>query len=745
MQYVSSEYKAAMKQAARNKSYMRVSLGLISQEAQAAAEVQSGNFTYFSNITKPLEIDAESKIYATFENDFSKVDKSMYFLPREGSRKEIYNSGIITEEFCGQGEPAVLIQFDTANPVDIKGLTLEFGDAYPVKFTVETDEGVFEYENDAALFKTEDAFNSITFMRIAPTEMRNGIARFRIQSILCGIGIIFENEKIVSAELRSSVSPISESLPSVDFSVTIENMDKYYNVDNSYSAINYMETGQEMEVYYGYTLNDGSIEWVKGATLFMQEWNADDKQAKFSAVDIFEYMQETYKRGQYRPNGITLYDLAVDVFEDAGFSPDGYWIDPYLKNVVAYNPLPMVTHKECLQLIANAGRSIVMQNRYGIIMLKSSFDPEKTVEANQAAEYGDVQCLLQERPYSEYAALEKNYAQVGGNQYFMPRSGNYLQVGYVSESISDDQGYFKENPVITILMESAYTFHNMTMLFGSIQPVEFIITTYKYGEKLKRFRSKSITEKTVVSYDFIDTDKITIEFTKARPQNRIHLKQILFGDQTDYEITYNDLTATPKGIKLEKVKELRLIRTIYAKGTELKDLTSEEMTLAAGQEEEFEVEFGNAVHDLSAVCIIDDVEQDFGAEIVESSSYWCRIRISKPPTEETEVILTVRGYEYGVSTTQETTKLNNTGSIQTWNNPLISTAEDAKKLVEWVGEYYKSGNRYELQYRGDPILDCNDLAYLESQYDDELMVRLEEVNLNFAGSLSGSLVARRKE
>ena len=497
-------------------------------------------------------------------------------------------------------------------------------------------------------------------------------------------------------------------------------------------------------MYYGYTLNDGSIEWVKGGTLFMQEWSADDKLAKFGAVDIFEYMQDEYKRGEYRPEGITLYDLAMDVFDDAGILPEQYWVDPYLKKVVVYNPLPMVKHKECLQLIANAGRSVVMQNRDGIIMLKSSFEPEKEVAANQVAEYGNVECLLQDQPYSEYAAFEKDYAQVGGQQYFMPRAQNYIRVGYVSESISNEEGYFDENPVITLTMESAYTFHNLTLLFGSIQPVDFLITTYNNGKEKKHFMSRSITERTVVYYDFIDTDKITIEFTRAKPHNRIHLKQILFGSETDYEITYDDLTATPYGTKLEKVKELRVVRTIYAKGTELKDLTSDDTVLAAGQQEEFEIEFGNAVHGLRAVCLINDVEQDFGAVITSSSSYWCKVRITKPPKVATKVVLTVRGYEYNISTSMESTKLNNAGSIQTWNNPLISSAADAKNLVEWVGEYYKSGNRYELKYRGDPILDYNDLAYLESRYVDDLMVRLEEVGLNYSGALSGTLVARRK-
>lgn len=745
MQYVSTEYKEAMKQAARNKSYMRISLGLINQAAQTAAEVQGGGFTYFSDIVKPLSTETVSRVYATFENDFSKVDRSMYFLPRDGPAAVYYNAGIVTEAVCGHGdEPVVMIRFNAADPLDIKGLTLEFGDAYPSKLSVETDEGVFVYDNDGPSFATEDTFDNTTFMKITAIEMVNGVGRLRIHNIVFGIGIMIDDEKIISAEMKSCISPISESLPSIDFNVTIENMDRYYNVDNEDSAINYMETGQKMEVYYGYTLNNGAIEWVKGGSLFMQEWSADDKLAKFGAVDIFEYMQDDYKRGEYRPEGFTLYDLAVDVFDDAGFLPGQYWVDPYLKKVEVCNPMPTAKHKECIQLIANAGRSVVMQNRDGIIMIKSSFEPEKEVEANQVAEYGNVACLLQEQPYSEYAALERDYAQVGGKQYFMPRGQNYMRAGYVSESISDKDGYFDQNPVITLTMESAYTFHNITLLFGSIQPVDFIITTYNNGERRKRFKSRGVTERTVVYYDFIDTDKITIEFTRAKPHNRIHLKQILFGSETDYQITYDDLTATPYGTKLEKVKELRVVRTIYTKGTELKDLTSDETVLAAGQQEEFEIEFGNAVHGLRAVCLINDAEQDFGAVITSSSSYWCKVRITKPPQTATKVVLTVRGYEYNISTSMESTKLNNAGSIQTWNNPLISSAADARNLVEWVGEYYKSENRYELKYRGDPILDYNDLVYLESRYVEDLMVRLEEVGLDYSGALSGTLVARRK-
>ncbi len=747
MQYVSKEYKAAMKQSARNKSYMKISLGLINQEAQASAKIQEGSFTYFTNTQTPLSQDEKvSKVYATLEQDFSKVNSAMYFLPRSGSGMKYYNAGLVTESTCtDEVKPEILIRFNSPDPLDIKGVTLEFGESYPSELEIITDEGTHTYLNNVSLFKTEDTFDNTTFMRIRALEMNKGIDRLRINSIIFGIGITLENDKIISAEYRSSMSPISEGLPSIDFSVTVENMDRYYNVDNEDSAINYMETGQQMSLYYGYTLNDGTIEWVKGGTLFMKEWSADDRTAKFGAVDTFEYMQDEYKRGKYRPEGISLYDLAADVFEDAGISPDFYWIDPYLERITVYNPLPSVNHKECLQLIANAGRSVLMQDRDGIITIKSSFEPDKAVSANQVAEYGSVDGLLDGEDYSEYAAYEQDYSRVTGQQYFMPRGEEpFLDVGYVSESISDSEGLFDENPIITITMESAYTFYNLTLEFGTIQPVEFIITTYNNGRRLKRFASRGIEETTVVYYSFIDTDEITIEFTKAKPNDRLHLKRIVFGETTDYKITYDDLTATPKGTKLEKIKELRVVRTIYANGTEQKDLTSEEITLAAGVQAVYEFDFGQAVYNLSAITSIDDTVVNYGAQIIDSSSYWCKVKITNPPQQDTSVILTVKGYEYNISNAQETISLNNTGTIMSWNNPLISSVEDAQNLVEWIGEYLRGGNKYELTYRGDPILDYNDIVFLESMYVDDLMVRLEEVGLNFSGSLKGTLVARRK-
>ena len=744
MQYTSDAYRDSMKKLARNRSYMKINIGLINQEAQGNAEVEPTGYTHYANIQAPIDGEEVTKRYATYEPGYTRADGKKYFLPRTETGITYYNAGIVTENLLTEYvKPSVLIHFRVQDPLDIKGLTIQFGESYPTRFMVKTDEKEITFSNDMELFRTEETFDGCTYMCITAEKMLNGKARLRIEKLTFGIGIALGDEKIVEASLQSSISPIAESLPAIDFDVTVENLDGYYNVDRDDSAIQYMSTGQQIDVHYGYRLDDGSIEWIRGGVLYLKEWSANDKTAKFSAVDGFAYMDDEYKKGRYYPEGISLYDLAVDVLRDADIASDRYWIDPHLKKTKVYNPLPIVSHKECLQLIANAGRSVIMQGRDGRIIIKTSYIPDIEISANQVADYGDINSVLKEQErYVEYAAYERNLIKADGAQYFLPREKNYIKTGYVSESISDVTGVFENNPIITLSLETAYTFYNLHMLFGAVWPKEFVIRTYNNGNLNGTYRSKSVKQQTLVTYQFIDVDKIEIEFTKTQPYNRIHLNRIELGEATDYELTYDDMTSPPEGTKLEKIKEMRVTRTIYTKGTELKELSRDKVTIPFAQQE-YDITFNNEVHDLSVRCIVDDQEIDYGAEIVEQGTYHCKVRITKPPEKPKEIELQIRGYEYELSTAISAVRLNNNGVIKTWDNPLISSEKDAEDLAEWLGEYYAGGNEYKINYRGDPVLDGNDLMYLESRAVDKLMVRLEEIMLKYNGTLSGTLTARR--
>ena len=114
----------------------------------------------------------------------------------------------------------------------------------------------------------------------------------------------------------------------------------------------------------------------------------------FSASDRFEDLDGTYYQGTYRPEGITLYNLAVNVLEDAGVDSRTYWLDGYLRDVTVNNPLPPVPHREALQMIANAGRCILYQDRNGKICMKSSFIPDMEARAGAETYFSSAASVL---------------------------------------------------------------------------------------------------------------------------------------------------------------------------------------------------------------------------------------------------------------------------------------------------------------------------------------------------------------
>lgn len=367
MYQTSDEYKEAMKKPIRNHSYMIVTLGVINQDAQRSASVSDQDkYIDFSNFSSVFNESWNGNHYATYEKDFFKVDGSMVFLPDDVS--DCQKNGLISERLFS-GEFKMKFTFGCGK-VDIKGLTIQFVDNYPTKFLISTDSGaVTQYENDSAFFETDTVFENTAYIEITITEMKYSNGRVRLNYVKFGIGLEFDNEDIKSAESKSTLSVIDDDLPQIDFSVTVCNNDQVFDVDNPESVINFFEPGQALNVSYGYELDDGNIEWIKAHSIYLSEWKADNKQAVISAVDRFQIMNDSYYKGKYYDNGISLYDLAESVLLDAGIESDEYAITNYLKEIKVKNPIPNVGHKEALQIIANAGMCVLGYDRDGKIQI----------------------------------------------------------------------------------------------------------------------------------------------------------------------------------------------------------------------------------------------------------------------------------------------------------------------------------------------------------------------------------------
>ena len=138
----------------------------------------------------------------------------------------------------------------------------------------------------------------------------------------------------------------------------------------------YLMARQEVKSKYGLKVNDGSIEWIKGGTFYLSEWNAKQNgmSADFTARDLLEFMSADYE-DNHDLSERTLYDLAEQVLTaaDLPLNNDGtvkWVIDGSLKWITTTAPLPNDSLANCLLLIANAGKCTLYQDRDGILRIE---------------------------------------------------------------------------------------------------------------------------------------------------------------------------------------------------------------------------------------------------------------------------------------------------------------------------------------------------------------------------------------
>ena len=737
MQKVSKAYKESMKSSLRERAYIMISFGLVNQEAQAKATVDNGSYAYYSNKDNIFGKHIDDTVYATLEEEFTKVDGSMFFLPRATEGGRYYNTGIVSDKLVSEARCEVVISLNTI-ATDFKGLTINFGENYPVDFDIVGSTGqTIEFRgNTKSKWSTEEVLENTTYIKLVFYKMKNPQSRLRIYSIMFGYGLVYYNDSVMSSALDSYVSPIGADVPQFDFSVTLKNYDHYFNVDNPISAINYLETGQEMDIMYGYqTPGSDTIEWIQGNHLWCSEWESDDNTATIRCQDIFRNMDGEYVKGLYSAAGKSYYALAEEILKDAGISE--YYIDPRLKKLYSNNPIPRVKYKEALQIIANACRCVLTQSRDGKVQIKSNFMPSASIATNGEETYSNAANVLTDTPKVEYATLAGNYTPTDGTMFFLPRNGKAaLTTGYVSKEISGANGTFTKNPVVTITMEAIRAYYGLKLVFGTALPAAFTIRTYKGGEPVNEYQVEKdeINTTSIILRDFDDFDVMKIEFTKTtEPYNRIVLNYFSLSDVVDFTMNRRDMTSSPKAIKQELIKEVIVPCYTYQENNREENLVYEDIDVVAGEVETYYIQDPSYGYKVK----LDEIEGK--ATVVAWSNYFVTIKFNVTGSFKLEV----QGYRYKIVEKYATVSLNARGKTVKWKNPLISNTTMANELAAWLADYYTAGIEYEYDTRGNPELDATDIVYQENEFHDGMRVNIYRHTVNFKQAFSGRVTARR--
>lgn len=736
MYQVSKEYKDYLQDTFLNTWWeSQLEVGAINRQAQKHAIIKKDeNIIEYS--TTDIFDQPQTDSYASYELNRTKADGAFKFIGKNHEACGIVSKALSDEN--GNINTTIQIELTIEIPLSIKGITLIFGeDAYAVDFMIcdkhdnvllrVTENHQKTYINDLVYI-----FDSPLMLKIS--KISKPYYRFRLSNIMFGMMLRFHSNRIISMSFKEQLNLISTEMYTADLTVTVDNNDNAYDVEIPSSEIHFLEEAQRVEASVSLSLPNGKKESIPLGILFLTGWSSNLSTAEFIARDRFSFMNDIYDKDIYHEDGITLYELAKAVLQDAGIKEDEYLLDVYLREITVKNPIPAVTHKEALQLIANAGRCILKQDRCGRIMMKSSFIPDVQIKSDNKSECSDMNLSFSEKDL--YASYEKDLIKADGKSYFWP--GERI-TGYVSLSLSQDNCVYENPPYIEICLEAPANMFALNIFFGSSIASDFTITTYLEQQSVETLEFANNNQQCFnLQHPFKECNRIMIMFKKAvKPYQRVYVSAVTFDTTTDKKISFNDILQNSlEGVKTDTVKQLTMIRTIYTPEALITE-SEIKITKLAGDARETIISFNDPMYD--AILLMDEVNCGYA-----QSAWRIKADLDVPLKGTKEYALKLIGRKLIQVKQPIAFILNTTGRIVTMENPLISDECLLKEVGDWIKDYLKSDREYEYTYmHGDPSLDSNDIIQQESSVIENLQTQIYSHELTVAGAITGKIKGRK--
>ncbi len=459
MQTVSEKWKEIHKQTLLNESFVEVSLDIGDPDALEVATPEDNGAVYISdssNLTKG--VDKTPTPYCTLEQNLWCLDGNRKAIPKKDFTDKCYVSDVLSDETCvfSGKQPIITINFKQVFSKAIPGVTITWSETYG-EFA--DTFSVIAYNEDTIIAEKEVTGNrsvkSIVFTDIVYYDRIVVIIkkwclpnhRARVEEIFVGLNKVYGKTDLFDYSHTQSVDPVSTSLPKVEIKFSIDNVNGEYNPYNANGLAKYLMERQEIKARYGLKIDEGSIEWIDAGTFYLSEWYAKQNgmTADFTARDIFEFLSDIYTES-HSGYGRSLYDLAEMILTKADLprNSDGspkWRIHESLIDIITFSPLPEDTLANCLQLIANAGRCVIYQDRSGTLCIEPLEISITDYEINRFNSYSNSEITLS-KPIKEIIVKTYQYLQVEDG--VEEKIGEItVPIGTMGETITVD------NPLIT--------------------------------------------------------------------------------------------------------------------------------------------------------------------------------------------------------------------------------------------------------------------------------------------------------
>lgn len=424
---VSGTWKDSIKGQFRYPGYLKVLLALVPDEIREGATADVSQTEEISSSAQLIDgVSAGREPVATFEKNRWRGDGSQYLPSPTASKNNEIEWWSNTTNFNEQSPIELYFHFD--NVFSFVGLFVTWDtetNSWPTDWEV-TGYGLDDSEQTYRITTTNSSdefaevpMDYITRLRIRIFQWSKPDWRVRINEVMFGTYLTFNNDNINRADSSVAVSPIMEELPTCQFSFTFSNYDKAFDPQLQQGYAKYLTRKQQLKAQWGFETSYGNIEWMEPWPLYLNGWHipADSPEVTLTANSRLNFMDTEYIKGVYDEQRHSMYDLAEHIFLNSNIlketNPEIPWeISPTLKDFYTRAPLPISATNSLLQLIANAtGHTLDTNLRNGYIRIKPPvIETDYTVGVAQ--QLGDPAFEIQDKLKSVKVGLH-SYSPTG--------------------------------------------------------------------------------------------------------------------------------------------------------------------------------------------------------------------------------------------------------------------------------------------------------------------------------------------
>lgn len=319
---------------------------------------------------------------ASFEPGRWKLDGSFVIPPAPDELPEA-EVGWWSDSLCdadGYFNPAEGVVITCGALYNAAGLTITFDPVageYARDFTV-TVYGEFDAiihqetvtDNDKSVYMVETNLPRFYRVELSITRWNQGYRRVKMLEVDFGFVEDYGENNLVQLSLITELDPTGGTLPAGELRFQLDNSDKRFNILNPTGLYYFLQERQRVTVEMGVEVDSNQLETVAAGTYYLTEWKSDEGAltASFTARDAIDRLaQGNYRKGRLAT--MSAHDLAAEIIEDAGLSIN-YTIDPALEAVQLSACVPIMGHRDALQLVAAASRAVVRVNSQGRIVVE---------------------------------------------------------------------------------------------------------------------------------------------------------------------------------------------------------------------------------------------------------------------------------------------------------------------------------------------------------------------------------------